>query len=413
MKRSNRFGWMCLALGLAACSSSSGNSSAVSAAAATPAGSFTATGNLVTGRYAHTATLLNSGQVLIVGGLAVNNDAIAGNGVCTSGTCTANVFLASAELYDPASGTFAATGTLATGRAYATATLLADGRVLVAGGLGGAGFLASAELYDPSTGAFARAGTMTMAREDATATLLSNGQVLIAGGVSGGVNAPIATASAELYDPVAGQFAATGSMASPRQMHTATLLEGGDVLIAGGDRTLGSVSGDLGALPSAELYDPVAGVFSATGNMTVAREMHTATLLANGKVLVAGGTQVGSSGGILGSAELYDPAAGTFTATGSMATPRDLHSATLLANGEVLMAGGFGSGAPPTLETAELYDATAGTFSAAGDLTTPRAFDSATLLKSGEVLIAGGALADYSGIAGADATFTAAELYVP
>ena len=134
-------------------------------------------------------------------------------------------------------------------------------------------------------------------------------------------------------------FAPTGSMTVAREMHTATFLGNGKVLIAGGyDGFNGNAS--------AELYDPAAGTFTATGSMTVARWEHTATLLPNGTVLIAGG---GSS-----SAELYDPAAGTFTATGSMTVARIKHTATLLLSGMVLIAGGDDNGL--TLETAELFE---------------------------------------------------------
>jgi len=136
-------------------------------------------------------------------------------------------------------------------------------------------------------------GSMTTARASHTATLLPGGKVLIVGGS----DASSTLATAELYDPVAGTFTATGTMATARCWHTATLLPSGQVLIAGG-------TGDAGSLASAELYDPPLGTFTATGNMTATRETFTATLLSSGEVLIAGG--LGSSGN-LASAELYDP----------------------------------------------------------------------------------------------------------
>jgi hypothetical protein len=167
--------------------------------------------------------LLPNGQVLVAGG---------GN---------FNGFLASAELYDPASGLWTTTGSMATAREIYTATLLPDGQVLVAGGLGDSGVLASAELYDPATGLWTPTGGMAAARYQHTATLLPNGQVLVAGGYG-------PTASAELYDPATGLWTATGSMATERAAHIATLLTNGRVLVAGG------VTSSGGALASAELY---------------------------------------------------------------------------------------------------------------------------------------------------------------
>jgi hypothetical protein len=322
---------------------------------------FTATGNLNTGRGNQTATLLNNGEVLVVGGYDNSNNV-----------------LASAELYNPASGTFTATGNLNIGRVFHTAALLANGKVLIVGGQNSTGsVIASAELYDPSTGTFTLTGSLVTARQLTTATPLANGLVLVAGGSDASFNS---LSSAELYNPSTGIFTATGSMSSPRSGE-AILLYTGKVLVAGGFGTSGPVA-------SADLYDPTSGTFSPTGNLNFAREDYTATALNDGKILLTGG--YGTSG-LLASAETYDPFAGTFTPTGTMATARDWHCATLLSNGTVLIEGGYDTNnTSEATATSELYDPVAGRFSSTGSLITARDTQTATLLNNGMVLISGG-----------------------
>jgi Galactose oxidase, central domain len=172
---------------------------------------------------------------------------------------------------------------------------------------------------------------MTTARFEHTETPLGNGKVLIAGSVGGSGDA---LASAELYDEAAGTFTATGNMTGLRSWHTATQVVSGKVLIAGGISG-GGINGPH--LASAEVYDPKAGRFTATGSMTKARSFHTATLLTDGSVLIAGGT-------FSATVEVFNPSAGTFTAIGSMSGPRQWHTATLLTSGKVLLAGGDVSG---------------------------------------------------------------------
>jgi hypothetical protein len=288
---------------------------------------------------------------------------------------------------------FTPTGSMTTARSGHTATLLADGKVLMAGGGD-----ASAELFDPSTGAFTLTGSMTTPRYGATATLLANGKVLVTGGFGPGTSSLPRLNSAELYDPLARTFSATGSMADARVLHTATLLSDGRVLIAGGTRDGG---GGGAALASAELYDPVTGTFATTGGMLTDRAEHTATLLASGEVLIAGGW----NGHAADAAddppwdplftELFDPSSGAFKASGGMSTTRIGHSAIRLANGQVLVLGGVLSlqnlhDQPPDPRYAELYDPVAGTFTPLGNLTVSRQGYTATLLSSGKVLLAGG-----------------------
>ena len=279
-------------------------------------------------------------------------------------------------------GVFTATGSMTVARSFHTATLLQNGKVLVAGGMG-INIFTSAELYDPSTGTFTATGSMEVPREEHSATLLGNGKVLIAGGENGFSF----LASAELYDPSTGTFAAAGSMTVARRNLTATLLQNGKVLIAGGCVAVkGDVNGDSVSTDSAELYDPSTGTFTATGSMTVARSFHTATLLQNGKVLIAGG---GDDVGWLASAEIYDTVTEVFTATGSMSVAREEHTATLLSDGKVLTAGGGVLASAPS-ESAELYDPEAGRFTTTGNMTTGRQDYAATLLGNGMVLVAGG-----------------------
>jgi hypothetical protein len=292
-------------------------------------------------------------------------------------------YLAQAPSAGPSHGAFGLTGSMLTSEQSPNAVLLKDGRVLVAG--------LRAELYDPASGAFSDTGPLPSARYGRSATVLLNGQVLVAGGTN--FDQSEIDASAQLYDPRTGKFTATGSMALARAYHTATLLEDGRVLIVGGTNTVYTVNPD-GSTPtssnlaSAELYDPRTGTFTATGSMTTGRAFQTATLLADGRVLIAGGRSESYSYSpdvVLASAELYDPQTGRFTATGSMTAARSSHAATRLNDGRVLIAGGDSSGA-----AAELYDPATGIFRATGSTETTSHGPSATLLPDGRVLIVGG-----------------------
>ena len=272
------------------------------------------------------------------------------------------------------------TGAINPARTGHAATLLANGKVLVAGGFDGSHYLDSCALYDAATGTWSSTGPMADGRQNATATLLQNGMVLVTGGIDGhGV-----LNTCELYDPVAGTWSNTMPMASPRDLHTATLLPGGKVLVTGGKG-----GGGNNYLSSCELYDPAAGTWSTVMPMANSRSLHSATLLSNGKVLVAGGY----NGSYFKTCEIYDPAANTWSATDSLATARDAQTATLLPGGKVLVAGGYNNG---YLNSCELYDAATGTWSNTGSMLSAREYHTAILLqKGGQVLITGGYNGNY------------------
>ncbi len=256
----------------------------------------------------------------------------------------------------------------------------------------------NAKTFTVTAGGFSTTGNVRVFHSNFTATLLNSGKVLLAGGE--GPSGGNALTDGELYDPTAGTFSATGSLNGARYDHTATLLDAGTVLIAGG--TILDSHGNLVPQASAELYSAATGTFTTTGSLNTARYSHTATLLSNGLVLIAGGSTLNGASAMT-SAELYNPATGTFTATGSLNTARYSHTATLLNNGMVLIAGGFGGSSP--VSSAELYNPATGTFTSTGNLNAARTAHTATLLNTGAVLLAGG----YSG----SATLASAELYNP
>ena len=340
----------------------------------TPAG-FSSTGSMATAREYHTATRLSDGKVLVVGGF------------------DGSAPVRTAELYDPATGLFTpTTGSMTTPRQNHSASLLADGKVLIAGGLVNNNLVATAtaEIYDPGTGTFsAAANSMPDARSDFTATTLPSGKVLIAGGAVRSTSTFLTTAT--LYDPTTRSFGATGSLRTGRAAAVAVLLQGGKVLVAGG--AAGGSGSSVTYLASAEIYDGATGLFTATGPMPVARLADTATALqvsgsppaASGAILVAGGATPFS----LATADLYDQAGGTFAATGSMAESRSFQTASLLPDGRVLVAGG--SSGSSILSTSELYDPVLGAFAPSGhDMVVPRYRQTATELQDGRVLVAGG-----------------------
>lgn len=324
-----------------------------------------------------TATTLTNGQVLITGGID-----------------SSYKYLATAQLYIPASQTFAPLGNMTTARASHTATLLSNGQVLIVGGTicnqGKCTVLSSAEIYDPGTRRFLPTGSMSAPRTAHTATLLADGTVLVAGGVNSD-----ALSSAEIYNPATGAFTPTGSMAAERFVHTATLLNSGQVLITGGRGCSGDCDDNPGA-NTAELYVPSTGKFMAGGTMVQARILHRAVLLNNGQVLITGGRScLGDceANSTLQDAEIYDPTANSFTPAGTMISPRAAHIMIALSNGAVFVYGGsncrkgFGCA---YLTTGELYEPASGTFASAGSGSIGGENCVAALLSNDDVLVAGG-----------------------
>ncbi len=381
MRRSPRLTMLVVAaVILTGCAGSTASSSRSSAAAASQPGSGPGTGSapgstsgadpltalprMTVPRATQTATKLDDGRILIVGGFGTDTDGDPG----------------STEFFDPTSRRFEAGPRLTSPRYGHSATRLADGRVLIAGGFGPSGkVLNSAEIFDPTADTFTATGRLGVARADHEAVLLDDGRVLLIGGTADDFEV---LASSELFDPHTGAFSPAGPMAVAREGMTATRLQNGRVLVIGGhigrheQRTI---------YASTEMYDPLTDRFTPGGSMTTARHKHDAVLLADGRVLVIAGSDARDDLGLFDSAETYDPASGGFSAVGRLDHPRyKFRSASVvLPDGRVLVAGGA---AVP-----ELFDPGANRFTSIdGSLGRAPYFATATLLDDGFVLLTGG-----------------------
>jgi hypothetical protein len=305
-----------------------------------PTNTWAPTGDMANARTGASAALLYDGRVLVTGGISDITE------TTDNGPITVTRATALAERYSPTGSRFLDTAPMQNARADHSSTLLPDGRVLVAGGVGvDRHALSAAEIYDPSTNGWTAVAPMYHPRAGHTATLLADGRVLMAGGDDAGVSSD----TLELFDPAVGMFSAVeATMSAARVGHAAALISVGEdtkVLIAGGfDGTT--------ALASVDVYDPATGSVTPGPSMSTARAGHSATTLLNGKVLVAGGAGNSSE---LASAEMFDPTSNAFTpADNLMAAPRQRHLAFLLPhNNNVLIVGGTSDGS--AIATAEMF----------------------------------------------------------
>ena len=342
------------------------------------AGSWSAGTALPSIRGSAIAVVLRDGHALVAGG---------GTGA---------VAVAAAELFDPADGTWRDVGSLGEARRGHQAVVLEDGRVLVAGGVSAGRPLAGAEVYDPAQKSWTATGPMTTPRVGHSLTLLAGGRVLAAGGTSlqggdGSGQAVVALASTEVYDPGLGRWAPGPDMTVPRFEHTATRLDDGRVLIAGG---LGPADGGGGEAPLAatELYDAAAATFVRAAPMDEARTNHAAAELADHRVVVAGGVGGVLADKALRTAEVFDPRDGSWRLTTPLAHARSGATATAMAGGGVLVAGGeaVDGGTRRSLADAELLDPAGTMWIGAGRMACPRSEQAAVRLTDGRVLVVAG-----------------------
>ena len=352
----------------------------------TPTASLPAVGawspvpDLVNIRGTTTAVLLKDGKALAVGG-----------GV-------GQIPVAASEFFDPAAGVWQPTGSLNQARRGHQAVLLGDGRVLVAGGIAEGELLASAEIYDPATSRWTTVAPMNTPRLGNTLTLLSNGNVLATGGTSadtasgaGGGQTIRPDSTAEIYNVVANRWTRTaGAMSTPRFEHSATLLDDGRVLVAGGQGP--PIAGSSAALATTELYDPAVDSFRRSNDMGDARFNHAAVKLPDRTVMVVGGAGGNNGDTSLATAEVFNPGDGSWTGAGALSGSRAGHVATVFPDGRVLVAGGESvtRGNRRSLASAEIFSLDRREWRSAGNMNCPRSEASAALLGDGSVLVVAG-----------------------
>ncbi len=358
------------------------------------------------GRGNHTATLLTNGKVLVAGGALASSLSSSSAGVTTK----------TAELFDPATGQWQTTGDMRIERESHTATLLPNGKVLVVGGVNNNSYLNTAEVYDPATGAWSyTTNVLSTIRYHHTATLLPSGRVLVTGGLS---LVELGLTTTDIYDPATNSWSRGPDMKVGRQEHSATLLPSGQVLVAGGAAAAAVTT----ALSSAEVLTmtgAISGVWETVGSMNVPRFGHSATLLPNGQALVANGPRGGAlsnANNFVGTAELYDPASKTWRRTTGNPSFSYEHTATLLPNGKVMLAGGliYVNAALSSTDVVQLFDPATDRFETtvtAAPLLVKRDFHAATLLANGSVLVTGGFLSDGAPTVSPFGTYASAEVF--
>ena len=343
-------------------------------------GTWSAVPDLVSIRGTTTAVVLKDGKALAIGG-GVGQQAIA-----------------AVEVFDPATGVWQATAPMNQARRGHQAVVLGDGRVMVAGGIADSELLSSVEIYDPGPARWTTMAPMSVPRLGNTLTLLTNGSVLVTGGTSaetasgsGGNQTIRPDSTAEVFNVAANRWTKTsGTMSTPRFEHTATALDDGRVLVAGGQGP--PISGVSSALATTEIYDPAVDSFRKSNDMSDARFNHTALKLPDRSIMVIGGAGGTNGDTSLSTAEVFNPGDGSWNAAGALTGSRSGHVAAVFSDGRVLVAGGesLTRGARRSLATAEIFNLEKREWQSAGNMNCPRSEASATLLGDGSVIVVAG-----------------------